>query len=131
MPQKQKPWVRSPRSILHDKALTTLERVVFLDLLLRSNPKREIINQAEVGERYRCWPTDETISEDLGKSARTVRRAIAALRDRGLLRCEYTTTRAGYRKRWVYLCEQIPELAAEIIEIQAKVDADAERLRNG
>ena len=121
LPAHPRPWRRGslfasgPR-----RPLDRQERARFRYLLRaharagRVSAKAEWVGQAllkRLSEDGRCDPCHETLARDAGCSARTVRRAIAALQSLGLLRWQTRLVRTGWPEQTSNAYELIPRAA--------------------
>jgi hypothetical protein len=76
----QQPHLRIDPDLLFDDALTDADLRVYLYLLWK------------IGRNHTCWPTQETIGNDLNRSAKSVARSIERLREAKKI----TTKRLGW-----------------------------------
>lgn len=74
MDEQRNYWGVVPGEVLHDRDLTSAAKLLYLVL------------SSMVGRNGYCWPSNETLGEELAMSKRRVQELLANLQDRGYIR---------------------------------------------
>jgi len=75
-----KPMLVCPHWFLKNRLLRPSEKLVLMALLHRCNPQND-----RWPSKFVCWPSDATISKDVGQSLDSIRRALHRLKGLGAI----------------------------------------------